>query len=52
VPDTADAPELLDVDLDQLARPPALIPDRPLKTDPAKPIPRLVRIPETVESGI
>jgi hypothetical protein len=53
VSDTADPAKLLYVDVDQLARPGALIADRLLEPDPAQ----LAKaepgqIPETVESGI
>jgi hypothetical protein len=48
-----DAPELLDVDVDQLARPLTLVALRGLDPEPAEagPIPTRVRIPETVDSG-
>jgi hypothetical protein len=52
-PRRLDPTEFLDVDVDQLARPRALIADRLLETDPAKrPIPARVSTTETVESGI
>ena len=47
-----DASELLDVDVDQLARPLALVADGGLQAQrPSLPIPSRVRIPDTVESG-
>jgi len=45
--------ELLDVEVEKLARSGALVADCRLETQPtSRPRPRRVRIPETVESGI
>ena len=48
-----DPAELLDVDVDELARPRALVADGLLEPEPAEPAhPDRFRIPETVESAI